>query len=76
MRWSEGWTEATLERLAEKYSIPPEDSGLRVSVTGLDNIDRGRELYIRASVVCWVLNGIRNFADILVNLLEKWRNLR
>jgi glycosyltransferase involved in cell wall biosynthesis len=29
LRWSESWTEATLERLAEKYSIPLEERGLR-----------------------------------------------
>jgi GT2 family glycosyltransferase len=29
LRWSERWTEATLERVAEKYSIPLEERGLR-----------------------------------------------
>jgi glycosyltransferase involved in cell wall biosynthesis len=29
LRWSESWTEATLTRLAEKYSIPLEERGLR-----------------------------------------------
>lgn len=29
LRWSESWTAATLERLAQKYSIPPEEPGLR-----------------------------------------------
>ena len=29
LRWSEAWTQATLERLAEKYSIPLKDRGLR-----------------------------------------------
>jgi GT2 family glycosyltransferase len=29
LRWSESWTEATLKRLGEKYSIPLEQQGLR-----------------------------------------------
>jgi GT2 family glycosyltransferase len=29
LRWSEAWTRASVERLAEKYAIPPHERGLR-----------------------------------------------
>jgi hypothetical protein len=76
LRWSESWTEATLERLAQKYAIPLEDGGLR----GIDKWVRQHRQRVTAAYPR--LRGLfgpkwhERFRKYVGQPLEKRRNLR
>lgn len=76
LRWSEAWTQATLERLTEKYSIPSEDIGLmRIGIW----VRKHRQ---KALVEYPVIRKIfgetlhKKFRNWIGQRLESWRNLR
>jgi len=76
LRWSETWTQASLERLAEKYAIPLEDGGL----TELGSwIRRHRQGAMSAYPLLRGLLGAKwhqKFRRRVAQPLEKWQNLR
>ena len=76
LRWSEAWTQASLERLAEKYAIPLEDSGLRVVGDWIRQHRQGaRTVYPRIRSLLGT-KWHQKFRRHIGQPLEKWRNLR
>jgi len=76
LRWSESWTQATLDRLAAKYSIPPEDLGLRkVGIWAREHRQRLLAEYPR--VHRWIGTTLyKIFLRVIGRPSEKKRNLR
>ena len=76
LRWSEAWTEASLERLAEKYAIPLKDRGLRKAGRW---VTRHRQGAMRPypRIRRWLgTNGHRIFRRLIAQPLDSWRNIR
>jgi len=75
LRWSESWTQATLERLAEKYAIPLEERGLRdygIFVT----FYRQRVLVTYPRTRDWIgTKWHQRFRKHIGQPMEKWRNV-
>ena len=76
LRWSEAWTQASLERLAEKYAIPLQDVGLRQAGKWVRRHRQGAMTpYPR--VRRWLgPKGHRGFRRLIGQPLDKWRSLR
>jgi hypothetical protein len=76
LRWSEAWTQASLERLAEKYAIPLQDVGLRQAGKWVRRHRQGAMTpYPR--VRRWLgPKGHRGFRRLVGQPLDKWRSLR
>jgi hypothetical protein len=76
LRWSETWTQASLERLAEKYAIPLEDGGLRTIGNWVRRHRQGaKTAYPR--IRGWLgTKWHQRFCKHIGQPLEKWRNLR
>lgn len=75
LRWSEAWTQATLERLAEKYSIPLEEFGLR-QIGIWVRLHRQRVLAEYPFIRSWFGASLhQKFRSRIGQPLEKWRNL-
>jgi hypothetical protein len=76
LRWSETWTQASLERLAEKYAIPLEDGGLRAVSNWVRRHRQGaKTAYPR--IRGWLgTKWHQRFCEHIGQPLEKWRNLR
>jgi hypothetical protein len=76
LRWSESWTQASLERLAEKYAIPLEERGLREYGMFVE-FHRQRAMATYPGIRKWL--GAKwhgRFRKHIAQPLEKWRNLR
>jgi GT2 family glycosyltransferase len=76
LRWSDAWTQASLERLAEKYGIPRQDRGIRQT-------DRWVKRHRQAAMAPyprirrWLgTTGHRAFRKLIAQPLDKWRNVR
>jgi hypothetical protein len=76
LRWSESWTHATLERLAEKYAIPLEERGLRELGIWI-RFYRQRVTVTYPRIHGWLgTKWHQRFRKYIGQPLEKWRNLR
>jgi GT2 family glycosyltransferase len=76
LRWSESWTQATLERLAEKYAIPLEERGLRELGIWI-RFYRQRVTVTYPRIHGWLgTKWHQRFRKYIAQPLEKWRNLR
>ena len=76
LRWSEAWTQASLERLAAKHSIHPEDPGLsQVGIQAREHRQRLLAQYPRA--YRWMGKSLyKIFLRVIGFSLEKQRNIR
>jgi hypothetical protein len=76
LRWSEAWTQASLERLAEKYAIPLQDVGLRQAGRWVRRHRQGAMTpYPR--IRGWLgTKGHQTFRRLIAQPLDKWRSLR
>jgi GT2 family glycosyltransferase len=76
LRWSEAWTQATLERLAEKYAIPLEEQGLREMGTWV-RLYRQRVTVAYPRIRSWLGPKFhRLFRRVIGQPLEAWQSLR
>jgi GT2 family glycosyltransferase len=76
LRWSDAWTQASLERLAEKYEIPRQDRGIRQADRWVKRHRQGAMApYPR--VRRWLgTTGHRAFRKLIAQPLDRWRNVR
>ncbi len=76
LRWSEAWTQASVQRMAEKYAIPMEDAGLRKAGGWARGHRQGvLSPYPRVRGLlgpAWH----QRFRKRIAQPLEKWRSLR
>ena len=76
LRWSEAWTVASLERLAEKYAIPLKDRGLRKVGRWVTRHRQGA-MTPYSRVRRWLgSKGHRGFRRLIGQPLDKWQNVR
>jgi hypothetical protein len=76
LRWSEAWTGASLERLAEKYAIPLKDRGLRKVGRWVTRHRQGA-MTPYSRVRRWLgSKGHRGFRRLIGQPLDKWQNVR
>jgi hypothetical protein len=76
LRWSEAWTGASLERLAEKYAIPLKDRGLRKVGRWVTRHRQGA-MTPYSGVRRWLgSKGHRGFRRLIGQPLDKWQNVR
>jgi len=75
LRWSETWTQASLERLAEKYAIPSKDVGLR-QVGKFVRRHRQGVMTPYPRIGGWLGTKWHRFRRVIGQPLDKWRSLR
>jgi hypothetical protein len=76
LRWSEAWTQATLDRLAEKYGIPRDEFGLR-KIGVWVRLHRQRVLAAYPRIRSWLgAAAHQKFCRLFGQPLERRLNLR
>jgi GT2 family glycosyltransferase len=76
LRWSETWTQASLERLAEKYAIPLEDGGLMELGSWIRRHRQGARTSHPLIRGLLGTKWYQKFRRHIGQPLEKWQNLR
>jgi GT2 family glycosyltransferase len=76
LRWSETWTQASLERLAEKYAIPLEDGGLMELGSWIRRHRQGARTSYPLIRGLLGTKWYQKFRRHIGQPLEKWQNLR